>query len=218
MNVIAVERPRREGCPEWFPDWRGETCVVVASGPSAKDVPVDLARGKARFIAVNNSWRLAPWADVLYACDFAWWKHADGCPEFAGLKLSIDRQSCRDQPWGVRKVECNKGDDRLNLRQWNTIGWGGNSGFGALNLAAQFGCRKIILVGFDMTIRFGSHWHGDHPERMNNPRSGNVERWRRAVDNAARQLDAVGILAINCSPISALQNYPKMTFEGALSC
>lgn len=212
-----VERPVREGCPVWFPDWRGETAILVASGPSAKDVSLVLAKGKARFLAINSSWKLCPWADALYACDWAWWNNNTGCPEFEGLKLSIDRRTCQDYPqWGVHKVTCDKGTDMLVLNKFNTIGWGGNSGFGALNLAVQFGATKIILVGYDMRVDFGSHWHGDHPAGMHNPKSGNVVRWCRAVDGAAKQLKPVGVEVINCSPISALQNYPKMTLAEAL--
>lgn len=189
----------------------------MASGPSAKDVPLEKAKGQTRFIAVNNSWQLCPWADALYACDWAWWNNAQGCPEFSGLKMSIDRKTCVEQDWGVRKVICNKVDDRLELKTWNTIGWGGNSGFGALNLAVQFGCTKIILVGYDMTAKHGSHWHGDHPAGMHNPSPKNTERWRRAIDAAGKQLAQVGIEIINCSPVSVLKTYPKMTFEEALA-
>jgi hypothetical protein len=220
MNVaVAIGRanPFEGGAPDWFPWWRGETCVIVASGPSAKDVPLELAQGRARFIAVNNSWQLAPWADVLYAGDWAWWANAKGCPEFKGLKLSIDRRACEQPDWGIRKVDCAKHDDRLELRRFNRVGWGGNSGFGALNLAVQFGASNIILVGFDMTIRYGSHWHGDHPAGMNNPRPGNVERWRRAIDAAAAQLAPIGIRVFNCSPISTLKACPKVTFQEALA-
>lgn len=211
-------RPVRQGCPDWFPDWRGEIAVLVGAGPSAKDAPIDLARGRARVIAINNSWQLAPWADALYACDWNWWNHANGCPEFRGLKMTIDRRTCQDRPdWGVHKVECNKGDDRLELRTWNRIGWGGNSGFGALNIAVQAGATRIILVGYDMTTRFGRHWHQDHPNGMHNPTEGNVDRWRRAIDNAAAQLRPLGIEVFNASPISALRNYPKVTLAEALA-
>lgn len=205
-----------EGAPAWFPYWPGEAIVIVASGPSAKSVPLEVAKGQARFLAVNNSWQLCPWADVLYACDGVWWRNMKGCPEFPGLKLTIDRAATQNEAWGVQKVNCNKGSDAPELKQINTIGWGGNSGFGAINLAVQFGCTKIILVGMDMTLSHGSHWHGDHPTGMNNPRTGNVERWRRAVDGIANYLPP-SIRVFNCSPISALRSYPKMTLQEALA-
>jgi hypothetical protein len=207
---------RDEGKPEWFPCWDGETVVVVASGPSAKDVLLQAAKGAARFIAVNTSWRLVPWADALYAADFAWWNQYKGCPDFSGLKLSTDKKSTEREDWNIRFVKIDRGTDGLVLDRPNVVGWGGNSGFHSINIAAHSGCRKIILVGFDMTLDHGIHWHGKHPERMNNPRKGNIGRWRRAVDGAAKTLAGIGVTAINCSPVSALENYPKMTFEQAL--
>ena len=85
----AVSRMRGER-PEWFPCWRGETAVIVAGGPSAAGVPLEVARGQAKFIVINDSWRLAPWADALYASDFAWWGVNHGAPAFRGLKISQD--------------------------------------------------------------------------------------------------------------------------------
>lgn len=167
-------------------------------------------------MAINSSWRLAPWAEILFACDLSWWAHAGGCPEFSGLKLTVDKTAAKRFS-DVHLVNCRKPDDRLVTDEIGTVGWGGNSGFHCLNLAVQFRAAKILLVGMDMTTTHGIHWHGKHPVGMNNPTPRNVERWRRAVDGAARVIAPLGIKVINCSPISALQNYPKMTVEEALA-
>lgn len=202
--------------PAWFPDWNGETVVIVASGPSAADAPLDMARGKARFIAINNSWRLAPWADILYACDVAWWDSVGGAPAFGGLKMTVDHTAAKKYP-DLKKVICRRSTDKLVVKHPNVVGWGGNSGFHCLNLAVQFGCSKVILVGYDMTTAHGLHWHGAHPSGMNNPTERNVMRWRRAVDDASKVIKSLGVKVINCSPISALQKYPKMSFAEALA-
>lgn len=112
----------------------------------------------------------------------------------------------------------NKHSDVLELVKIGTVGWAGNSGFHALNLAVQFGAAKIILLGFDMTIAHGVHWHGKHPAGMNNPNERNVARWRRCIDAAAAPIAAMGIKVINASAISALANYPKMSLQEALEC
>ena len=67
------------------PLWQGETCAVLASGPSMSREVAELVRGRVRVIAVNNQGidtevngklepALAPWADVLYAADAKWWQ------------------------------------------------------------------------------------------------------------------------------------------------
>jgi len=159
---------------------------------------------------------LAPWADWLYACDFAWWDKYRGAPEFEGLKLSVDRK-CQERPWGIQRVGINKNDDRLELLKFGTVGWAGNSGFHSLNLAVQLMPAKIVLVGFDMTVAHGVHWHGKHGLGLNNPTERNTIRWRRCVDVAAETIAALGIKVINTSAISALQNYPKMSLTEAMN-
>lgn len=133
------------------------------------------------------------------------------------MKLSVDRK-CQERRWGVQAVGINKNDDRLELMKFGTVGWSGNSGFHALNLAVQFMAAKILLVGYDMTLAHGLHWHGRHTGGLNNPTAGNVERWRRCIDAAAEVIDALGIKVINASPISALTKYPKMTLLEAMEC
>jgi hypothetical protein len=130
--------------------------------------------------------------------------------------LSVDAAVSR-RPWGIQKLGINKNDDRLELVKLGTVGWAGNSGFHCLNLAVQLMAAKIILVGYDMTVAHGVHWHGRH-EGLNNPTERNVDRWRRCIDDAAEVISALGIQCINASPISALQNYPKMSLGEALAC
>lgn len=97
-----------------------------------------------------------------------------------------------------------------------TLGWGGNSGFHAINLAAQFGVTDIALTGFDMRTDRGTHWHGNHPRGLNNPTAKNAERWRKAIDAMAPDLAVLGIRVVNCSEISALTAYSKIGFEAWL--
>jgi len=202
--------------PEWYPDWEGETVVLVASGPSAVDINLDEGIGQAKFVAINKSVDLCPWADVYYCCDFQWWANYGGCPQFRGLKVCVDYR-IKDKPkWGVHFLNCAKPDDRLILDRIGTVGWGGNSGFNCMNWVAQLKPAKIILVGYDMTKAWGSHWHEPHPLPLTNPTEFNVERWRRVMDAAAGQLREAGICVINCSPISSLKKYPKMSFLEAL--
>jgi hypothetical protein len=200
--------------PAWFPDWRGQTCVIIASGPSAAKAGIETAKGRAKTIAINSSWRLAPWADILYACDYAWWKNHKGVPEFKGLKVSQDPEACRAFK-NINRVECVRARDDMLLTRPAQIGWGGNSGFHAVNLAAQFGAAKVVLVGYDLRLDLGLHWHEKH--QGNNPMTKNVERWRRAIDNAMPVFAALGIPVINASPVSALVSYPKMTLAEALA-
>lgn len=203
--------------PDWWPDWSGQTCVIVASGPSAKQANLEAARDKVRVIVINTSWRLAPWADVLYACDGRWWmQNPDAAKNFRGLLISQDAVARRHHP-NVRLIVCTRKCNHLLMEQPGVIGWGGNGGFHALNLAAQFHVKRIVLVGFDMRLDRGLHWHGKHPPGMNNPAQKQIDNWRKAVDGIAPEFTTLGIDVINASPVSALTAYPKMSLEDALA-
>lgn len=97
------------------------------------------------------------------------------------------------------------------------IGDFGNSGGQALNIVAQFAPRRIVMVGFDMRLDRGVHWHGRHPPGLNNPRELSVMQWRRRIDAVAGTFAALGIEVLNASPVSTLQAYPIVSLEDALA-
>lgn len=158
---------------------------------------------------------MAPWADVLYACDEAWWKKYSGVPDFSGLKISHDGYRS-PQEWNLRRIKIIRNDDRMHLSSFGVVGWGGNGGFHSLNLAAQFGAKRIVLVGFDMRLDMGLHWHGKHVSGLQNPTVTNVNRWRRCLDLAAPVLADAGVEVVNASMQSALSAFPKMRLEEAI--
>lgn len=194
--------------------WGGETVVCVASGPSAKDVDLTLARGRAKVIAINESWRLAPWADVLYACDPKWWRlRAPRSDEFHGIRITQDLPLALELR--IKRVGLCHGDNRILTDTPGLLGWGYNSGFHALNLAVQAKPKRVILVGYDMSVRRDVHWHGRH-EKLNNPDDRAVERWRIVLDDQADLLRDLGVDVVNASPASALTRYRKSDFREAL--
>lgn len=188
--------------PEWYPDWRGECCAIIASGASATAAQAGECRTLGwRLIAVNTSWRLAPDADVLYAGDARWWADNYEGVGFAGLKVAADGRP-KYPDVHVVKVAA----PWLLMRPPGFIGHGGNSGFQALNLALQFGVRKIALVGFDM---HGSHWH--EPHQSKNPSPDDFARWRIALGKEVRTLVELGADVVNASMSSALTTFRKIS-------
>jgi hypothetical protein len=200
-----------------WPDWTGQTAVIVASGPSAADVRLDLGQGGARFLAVKDSWRLCPWADVLYACDAHWWEAHDGVPEFRGIKIASASPKMARWPEIMKAVIVPR-TETMQFGEAGHVGWGRNSGFHAVNLAAQWGVAKIVLAGFDFRVDRGFHWFGEHAYKAATPRAEHIAQWAGILDNAAPALAARGIRVLNASPDSALMAYEKMDYEAALAC
>jgi hypothetical protein len=203
--------------PSWFPDWTGEACAIVASGPSAKRANTGALRGKLRVIAIKENIELCPWADVVYGCDAAWWRNGNGMPKFPGLKVCASgRVTARFPDIHIVAVQ-DPSYDKLVLLKHGCVGSGGNSGFQALNLAVQFGANRVLLIGFDMTDRYGVHWFGrSSGNGRANPGDWNFRRWRAAFDVASVQLKTAGVQVLNASELSVLTCFPKISVEQAL--
>lgn len=200
----------------WFPSLAARTVILAASGPSAKTTNIRRAISRGAYVVVvNETWRLAPWADMLYFCDARWAIKNHGVPGFKQMKVSQDRVSAELYK-DVKRVYCVKGENKLIFENKGFICWAGNSGMQALNLVAQFNPARILLVGYDMTIEKGLHWHGSHKHGLPNPKEPHIDRWRRLMNLSAPILAERGIEVVNCSLDSAVTAYPKMTIEEAL--
>jgi len=185
-----------------------KTAICIASGTTLTQEDVDYCKGKGKVYVVNDCHKLAPWADVLYACDGVWWDEYQGVPEFTGQKWSIDFAACKK--YGLNQVGVNHQFAWSNYS--NSIATGGNSGFQALNLAVIQGAERVILLGYDMKYRNNKlHWFGNHPNALN--RGANFKKW---IKNFELAKPHIPVPVINCSPDSDLNCFDKMDLREAL--
>lgn len=197
------------------PRWTSSTCAVLATGPSLTAEVAETCRA-VRAIAVNDAYRLAPWAEVLFACDGDWWDHHKGCSGFAGEKWSSHGTPCNDkrrhaERYGLRLVA---GVDGPGFsRDPTRIHYGANSGFQALNLALLFGARRIALVGFDMrSVEGRQHFFGAHGGGLRAP---DFALFLKRFELAARTVPR-GVEVVNCTPGSALKCFPTADLRAFL--
>jgi hypothetical protein len=128
------------------------------------------------------------------------------------IQWGIDRVE-----WGLKLVNGNAHCDQILLNP-GRIGCGGTGGgFQALNLAVQFGSRRIVLVGYDMCIDQALNWHGGHKLGLLNKSVGDVIRWRKMLDAQAPMLASLGVEVLNATPVSALTAYPKVDFAAVIA-
>jgi hypothetical protein len=194
--------------------WPGATCVIAGSGPSLTDEDIEYVRqarerSAVKLIVINTTYRLAPWADMLYACDGRWWDQYK--PDFHGLKVSPDARAVE---YGAVRVP---GEDLDGLSfDPLRIHFGANSAYQALNVAVLMGVKRVLFLGLDMTNSGGSHWHGDHPNGLNNPSDHMTETWRRKFATTPPDLAKAGVEVINCSRHTALECFPRRPLENVL--
>jgi hypothetical protein len=194
----------------WWQDWRGECVAIVASGPSTKKVQLELLQNRIHVLVIKTNIDLCPWAEVVYGCDEPWWRDRKGLPNYRGVKLAYDQKCSKYKGINLIKIEVKK--DALLMDEPGTVGCGGNSGFQAFNLAAQFGATGICLIGFDMTIGDKLHWYGRNKwAGANNPTEANYRKWRKTFENAAPTAKSFGIDVVTvASRESALKCFPKI--------
>lgn len=188
-------------------EWERETVAVLASGPSMTRAQADQVRAAGiPAIVVNSTFQLAPWADILYAADAAWWQHTPGAKQFEGIKVACEEVR------GVHQID-RAGKVGYDDRQ-DAVHTFGNSGAQAIQIAAKAGAARILLLGFDMQ---GGHWHGRHPTPLRETMQDIYPIWRDHMGVLAASLKSRGVQVLNCTPGSALKCFPLVTLEDALA-
>lgn len=159
---------------------------------------------------MNNSHQLAPFADVVYAMDRAWWNEY-GAGIAPGPELwTSSREASR--VYRINHINAETGGGISTRR--DTIRLGGNSGFQAVGLALLFGAARVILLGFDMQNSGGrTHWHGDH-QRLGNPRSARMKEWIARFEQLAHEARAP---IINATRTTALGCFPRQDLHACLA-
>jgi hypothetical protein len=210
MTTMATARSAKRTYATVPKLWPGETFVCVASGPSLTQEDVDYCRGKARVIAVNDNYKLAPWADVLYAADEHWWRWHHGVPSFHGLKFSIEASQGKATKHAQILKNC--GHEGLELRP-HGLRTGRNSGYQAVNLAVHLGAARIVLIGYDMKCTGGkTHWFGEHPIRQEKQYATFLTKFETLVQPLAN----IGVDVINCTRETALLSFPRKPLREVL--
>lgn len=183
--------------------WEGSTCYIIGGGPSIAKLDLSKFRDK-HTIAVNNSYRIAPWADVLYFMDNIWLKwHEESIKDFPGLVVSSapavkDRPNIKFLQRGKRRAF----DDREGF-----ITRGSNSGHGGMCLGALFGAKRIVLLGFDMKMVEGEHnYHDEHDREV--PPSIYQDQFVRSFEFVKDYFKENNIEVLNATPGSALPTFP----------
>ncbi len=148
--------------------WKDETTYIIGGGSSLCDFEWSRLHGK-HTIGCNDAYKLG--VEVCEICifgDFSWWKHhGESMEEYKGFVVTnVDalNNGLNNKPPWVHFME------RLPVGlHKKELGWNGNTGASALNLAIILGATTIYLLGFDIGIRKGkTNWHNDviHPQAV----------------------------------------------------
>lgn len=220
----------------WRPEmlFDGQTVVCIASGPSltaetCETVRQARAAGRCAAIVVNSSCRLAPWADVLFFTDSGWYEpRRDLVRDWAGLVVSMSRLAKRELPQKVKRVKgC--GDPSWPPRREGMpkcpgfpdpggpyLHQGRNSGNTAVSLAIAMGARRVLMAGYDCRIVNGREHHHDEYKGGRDATIYDLE-FRHAFRGWNEAARHSGVEIINCTPGSAIEEFPFAVLEDVLN-
>lgn len=189
----------------------GEAVFIVGGGRSVADQNLELLRGR-KVIAINSSFAVVPFADVLFFGDARWWNEnrnsvIDG---FKGNLVTAPGEEI-------------KAHARLTILK-NTLEWSDdpNAAFvrrtsvtGAINWAFHhWAARRFVLLGVDGgPIRGATHHHAPHKWTLPETWVAEQRKDFEALDEA---LKARGVEVVNASPGSSVPFWPIVSLEQAI--
>ncbi len=180
-----------------------KTVICIASGPSLTAEDCSYARLSGfPCIAINSSWQAMPESEFLFASDLAWWDaNSENLPAMASR-------------WTTSILASHRYGLNLYRPRYHA---GFCSGSRAIEFAVEnLGARRVLLLGFDCSIKEGMHWHGAHGGGLKNPNASSIELWLKAFSSLAmRWGEKVEI--INCSRRTELTCFPRENLESALA-
>lgn len=167
-----------------------KTAAILAGGPSLnKGIAEAALASGAMVVVVNDSWKLAPTADILFACDEKWWAENPDAMKFSGQKIACQKVPDVDfvEPVGIRP--------------------GSNSALQATCWVMKY-VDRVALFGVDLRDDQLTHWHGPG---MVQPNASTFANARKAWNRVQPLCEIV-----NCNPRSSVKRFPIMSLEQAL--
>lgn len=212
----GASMPRQFGIPEQVI----EDVITKKIDPSAYSPYLSVLHDK-HVIAVNAAYLLGDWMDIIFFGDHGFYlTHRDRMYNHPAIKVYCGIGN--NPGYNIRRVS------RYNkygiTEKPGHICWNGNSGGAAINLAAHTGVKRIILLGFDMTLDSNNnqHWHGIYKSAEQNKKLNGKKRTMpfnihlRCFPQMAKDAKRMGIEILNASPDSMITEFRKITVKELL--
>ena len=205
LHVVPL--PAKHELGAWKGLWSGTTVFVLASGPSLTMEDVVAVRGySAKYpcpvIVTNTTYRLAPWANLLFFYDRQWWR-VHGTEVLETFHGQIVTMSHLNHPRVLSLA-----GQRVNSYR--------NSGGGAISFALHAGARRIVVLGLDGQHAPDGrrHWHDQDP-RLGD--AAGMSRFLPQFPLLAQAAASLGAQVLNASRATAITCFPRVALEDILT-
>lgn len=195
-------------------DWEGQPVFILAGGPSVLGHDLSMLKGH-RVIAINSAHLTYPAADVLYYTDDDWWTHVGSKePAFAGEIVTTSGIGPRAPRPVTRLIKVDPGKGFSTDSERAAVS--ATSVSGGLHVAVHRGGHPVFVCGVDGKVGTDGRRH-HHDGRYKNPLiKGWEKRHNAELERLAQSIRALGVDVYNCSPVSDLSCWPKLSFEEAV--
>lgn len=186
-------------------DWVDARVFILAGGASLKTQYDAIPKISGRVIAIKQTVSLRPDADVMFISGR---DDALVCKPYFRMyrgKRIVCRSGYPGMPSRTLFLTRTKGG--FYSRNPTAIG-GLDAGSSAINLAALFGAKEIILLGMDMT---GGRWVLRH--HLPVIPQDHFDRHLACLERMAPELKRDGIRVVNCSPTSVIPWFERRPLE-----
>jgi len=219
--------------------WEGKTVWILGGGPSLSrqfNVPDKIIKGMEQgelpisvlspymksihneiVIGINMAFRIGDWIDMVFWGDPGFYRKPrveTDLIRFPGKKLAC-HQSFANPKRKAEGIETIARDSKRRGISDNpeTVCWNGNSGAAAISVAVNAGAKRIILVGFDMSVVSShSHWHNEYGHPKVPPFKTHIQGFKEIAEDAQKR----GVEIINASPNSTITFFPKASVADVL--
>lgn len=213
------------GIKPWEPEklFAGKIVCVIGGGPTLKEQVWKDALQKTKglpCIVVNNSYEIAPWADILHFADCIWWEWngeqvKTGWPKDKIMSTAtsdvakVNDTACERHVYRWWRDRNRFTEDRKKLHGWD-------GGTQAIHLAYHLGARRIVLFGIDMMPgkKGETQWHNKHKRKT---RKENYEkRFLPSLKRMIPELQKRGCEVIRVTPGAELPGVKTLPVDEAL--
>jgi hypothetical protein len=227
--------------------WEGGEVWILGGGPSVTkqfnipDAIVDCVRSGERppsiyspymkaihnkhVIAINAAYLIGDWMDMVFFGDANFYlPHEERLAKWPKLKVSCHATTA-NVPW-IKFLDKDTNHSRGISSNPGMVSWNTNSGSAAISIAANAGAKRIVLLGFDMSLDSNgfSHWHSEY---KNSPRNSGIPPKPNPKDSPFHKhitgfhqiaIDAKlrGIEILNASPESVITELRKVNVKDIL--
>lgn len=209
--------------PPLFGEGEARLGIVVGCGPSLSPDQLGKVKHLKRFGA-NRSFEFD--LDVVLGCNYQFWDHYYArIKDYRCHKWTTRPELCGKYP-GLNYIE-ERWEDSLSTDPAYVCAHHG-SGPQILNMALHYGCKVMLLIGWDMrypgkvdrrTYTGRRHYFGEDeltathwPMTGENGELSGLIREMETIDAGA-----LGVEIINCTPDSAMRCFPMMDLDTALA-